>query len=76
MHAGNVDDVFAVDKAVAGIRQHRCRVHIPARKLGHNRRRCNLAVVVGHVAAFRHRRGHLNGVAQHMHIFGGSRFKG
>ena len=76
MDAGHVDDIFCIHKAVAGVGQHRRWVHVPSSQLGHDGAGRYLAVAVGHVAAFGHGGGDLNRVAQHMHIFGCSGFKG
>ena len=66
----------AIDKAVAGVHDHRLRVRRIARQQVEDGCHRQLAVLVCHVSGFRHGRGREDGVADDMHARGAGRFHG
>ncbi|NDB01382.1 MAG: MBL fold metallo-hydrolase, partial [Betaproteobacteria bacterium] len=76
VHAGDVNDLFVADKAVAGVVVDRQAVGCLAAQQCHHRGRTGLAVLIGHMARLWHRWCRQDRVAQHVDIFGNLRLMG
>ncbi len=75
MHRGDVNRPVEAHHAVAGVHHHRMVVDRLVVKHGHNGRRGDLGVLVGHVARLGHQRRDLDGVAEHVDVFVYRRFE-
>ncbi len=76
VHRGDVNRLVEAHHAVAGVHHYRMVVDRLVVEHGHNGRRCDLGVLVGHVTRFGHEWRDLYGVAQHVDVLVHRRFEG